>query len=181
MVVRLLTLNAGFFGAAALPWDARDVLVVQGGAWDGAAERDVREFLSDGGDFGQFPGAVRALRADPATAGARVVLTTTVAPSPASTGWRSLPAESAAGAFVRRALATTHAALGVELFDAFGLTAMRHAEKADGVHYIKHKKGGSLAFDAATGTRSACDGVVGMAWERALLSALCGDEASSGP
>jgi hypothetical protein len=95
MVLRLLALYPEYWsgegaasGAGGVPWDARDALVVQGGAWDSAAERDVREFLDDDGDLGQFVDAVRVLRADARFAGARIILMTTVAPTSASTGWR---------------------------------------------------------------------------------------------
>ena len=85
---KLISCRAARDAPCTLPWDARDVLVVQGGAWDSAAERDVREFLDDDGDLGQFVDAVRVLRADARFAGARIILMTTVAPTSASTGWR---------------------------------------------------------------------------------------------
>ena len=157
MMLRLLAMTA----RVDKPLDARDVFVVQGGAWDGAEQADSASYLKI--SLSEFMAAVAALRADPVTASARVLLASIPAATQnPTTGWRNNFAIAALNAAMER-----HAAaqpdLRIEFIDQFSLYWPRYTESAPGdkVHYQK------------PGDDAVCPGPLGTDWDRVLLDVVC--------
>lgn len=150
MVLRLMIADAEAAAAAdeagrgGALWDARDVLVVQGGTWDTMCFRTLDEHLTQ--DLPPLVDAVVALRASRVMRGARVLLLTLPAfpPTGSTTGCRNSWAHAAANAALRRRLeaaAATHRGLmsGVTVLDQLGVTWPREHASPDNNHYVRRK------------------------------------------
>eukprot|EP00316_Scyphosphaera_apsteinii_P023293 CAMPEP_0119327862 /NCGR_PEP_ID=MMETSP1333-20130426/71862_1 /TAXON_ID=418940 /ORGANISM="Scyphosphaera apsteinii, Strain RCC1455" /LENGTH=581 /DNA_ID=CAMNT_0007336575 /DNA_START=169 /DNA_END=1914 /DNA_ORIENTATION=- len=184
MTLRLVVADqeAAVAQGIAHPWTEDDIVVAQGGTWDGMLHPNLRVHFEH--DIPAFINALHALRSSAATRAARVIFVNVVAHAhdQATTGFRNSWAFAATNAHLRRLLQASASSLRVCISDQMGFTWPRDQASPDKNHFLRRRfkhqnlnhapKGSKDVSWTAPPNSAFCIGDAGMAAARALRNEI---------